>query len=128
MTLKKKIFISLLKTWFQIKLMDKMTFLLEWFKLCGKSLAYPSNLLFQSSLEKGIFPVDWNKSNIVLVYKKNENVIKNYQPVSLLPIFNKIYERLILDSIFNYFMKIICLLKVNQASCPVAHVFLSYHK
>ena len=54
--------------------------------------------------------------------------MKNYQPVSFLPIFNKIYERLIFDSIFNYFMKIICLLKVNLASCPVAHVFLSYYK
>ena len=33
-------------------------------KLCGKSFALPLKLLFQSSLEKGLFPVDWKKSSI----------------------------------------------------------------
>ena len=75
-------------------------------ELCGKSIALPLKLLFQSSLEKGIFPVDWKKSNIVPVHKKeNRNLIKNYRPISLLLIFSKIYERLIFNSIFNYFIK-----------------------
>ena len=75
-------------------------------KLCGKSIAFPLKLLFQSSLEKGIFPVDWKKSNIVPAHKKeNRNLIKNYRPISLLLIFSKIYERLIFNSIFNYFIK-----------------------
>ena len=61
-------------------------------KLCGKSIAFPLKLLFQSSLEKVLFPVDWKKSNIVPVHEKeNKNLIKNYWPITLLSIFSKIY-------------------------------------
>ena len=65
--------------------------------ICSKSIAFPLKLLFQSSLEKGIFPGDWEKSNIVPLHKKEDkNLIKNYRPISLLPMFSKIYGRLIL--------------------------------
>ena len=75
-------------------------------KFCGVSIVFPLNLLFLSSLEKGLFPVDWKKSNIVPAHKKeNKNLIENYRPISLLPIFCKIYERLIFNSIFSYFIK-----------------------
>ena len=40
-------------------------------KVCGKSIAFPLKFLLQSSLEKGVFSVDWKKSNIVPVHKKN---------------------------------------------------------
>ena len=44
------------------------------------------------------------KSNIVPVHKKEDkNLIKNYPLVSLLPIFSKIYERVIYNALFNYF-------------------------
>ena len=36
-------------------------------------------------------------------YSKAKNLIKNYLPVSLLPIFSKIYERVIYNVLFNYF-------------------------
>ena len=75
-------------------------------KLCRKSIAFPLNLLFQSSLDTVLFPVDWKEGNIVPVHKtENENLIENYRPISLLPIFSKIYARLIFNSIFNYFIK-----------------------
>ena len=75
-------------------------------KLCDKSEAFPLKLLFQSSLEKGLFPIDWKKSNIVPIHEKEDkNLIKNYRPISLLPIFSKIYERLIFNSIFKCFIK-----------------------
>ena len=41
-------------------------------KLCGKSIAFPLKLLFHSSLEKGCFPADWEKSNTVPVHKKKK--------------------------------------------------------
>ena len=56
-------------------------------------------------LEEGIFPDDWKKSNVVPVHKtKSTNLIKNYRPISLLPIFSEIFERLIFYSLYNYFM------------------------
>ena len=57
-------------------------------------------------LEESIFPEDWKKSNVVPVHKKEStNLIKKYRPISLLPIFSKIFERLIFNSLFNYVMQ-----------------------
>ena len=75
-------------------------------QLCGKEIILPFRLLFKSMLEEGIFPDDWKKSNVVPVHKtKSTNLIKNYRPISLLPIFSKIFEQLIFNSLFNYFMQ-----------------------
>ena len=44
-------------------------------------------------------------ANVVSVHKKEEkNLLKNYRPVSLLPIFSKIFERVIYNSLFNHFV------------------------
>ena len=72
-------------------------------QLCGKETFLPLQLLFKSILEEGIFPDDWEK--VVPVHKKEStNLIKNYRPISLHPIFSKIFERLIFNSLYNYFM------------------------
>ena len=97
-------------------------------KLCAKSIAFSLKLLFQSSLEKGLFPVDSSKRNIVPVHKKeNKNSIKNYRHISLLPIFSKIYERVIFNSIFNYFIKNILFTKSQSAFLP-NDLWISYLK
>ena len=73
-------------------------------QLRAKSIALPLKLLFKTTLEEGTFPEDWKKSNVVPIHKKQfKNLIKNYRPISLLPIFSKILERLIFNSMFNFF-------------------------
>ena len=45
------------------------------------------------------------KANTVPVNKKeNKQTLENYRPVSLLPICGKIFERLILNSLFDFFI------------------------
>ena len=57
-------------------------------------------------LGDGAFPEDWKKSNVVLVYKKYcKNLIKSYRPISSLPMFSEVIERLTYNSMFNYFME-----------------------
>ena len=42
-------------------------------------------------------------ANVVPVHKKNEkNLVKNYRPISLLPISGKILEKLIFDNLYKY--------------------------
>ena len=65
---------------------------------CGKSIALPLKLLFKIILEEGTFPEGWKKNKVVPINKKE---LKNL--ISLLPIFSKIIERLIFNSMFNYF-------------------------
>ena len=71
-----------------------------------KTTAIPLKLIFRSMLEEGVFPDDWKKSNVVPIHKKDsKNLIKNYRPISLLPIFSKVLERLMFNSLFNYFIQ-----------------------
>ena len=46
------------------------------------------------------------KANVVPVHNKEDKTwVKNYRPISLLPIFGKVFERVIYNSLFNYFQK-----------------------
>ena len=59
---------------------------------------------FEHSLKKGKFPKLWKKANVVPAHKKEDKMlVKNYRPISLLPIFGKMFERAIYNSLFNYF-------------------------
>ena len=68
-------------------------------------LYIPLKIIFDKSLKNGVFPEIWKRANLVPVHKKeNKNLVKNYRPTSLLPIFGKIFERIIYNSLFNYFI------------------------
>ena len=72
-------------------------------QICSISIAKPLFLLFKSCFEASTFPDQWKKGNIMPIHKKNEkNLVKNYRPISLLPVCGKIFERIIFNSIFNY--------------------------
>ena len=75
-------------------------------KHCGKSIALSLSLVFQSILNDGVFQNDWKKINIASCHKKeSKNSTKNYRPISLLPFFSKVFERLIYNFVYNYFIK-----------------------
>ena len=74
-------------------------------KICDESVTIPLKIIFEESLKKGIFPDIWKKENIIPVHKKEDKtLINNYRPISLLPIFGKIFERVIYNSLLNYFL------------------------
>ena len=63
-------------------------------------------LIFQSCIKHGNFPNEWKMANVVPVHKKSDKqILKNYWPVSLLPICGKVFERLIYNSLFEYFIE-----------------------
>ena len=73
-------------------------------QLCGDSIVSPLCKIFRTAIETGIFPDQWKKGNIIPVHKKeSEQLIKNYRPISLLPIFAKIFEKVIYKTMFEYF-------------------------
>ena len=66
----------------------------------------PLELIFQSSIKHGKFDNEWKMTNVVPVHKKsNKQVLKNYRPVSLLPIYGNVFEHLIHNSLFEYFIE-----------------------
>ncbi len=84
-------------------------------KMCDSALIVPLKIIFRNCLECGIFPEIWKHANVVPIHKKNEkNLKKNYRPISLLPIFGKILEKLIFDSLYSHLVSS-KLLNVNQS-------------
>ena len=57
-------------------------------------------------INEGIFTEDWKKSNDAPIHKKeSKNLINNYRPISLDPIFSKVVERLAFNGLFNFFLQ-----------------------
>ena len=75
-------------------------------KICGKSICQPLQLIFNQCIDTGSFPLEWKKANIVPTHKKGDKqCLKNYRPVSLLPICGKILERLIFNEMFRFLIE-----------------------
>ena len=74
-------------------------------KICEKSICKPLELIFQSCMKHGKLPIEWKIANMIPVHKKRDRqVLKNYRPVSLLPICGRIFERLIYNNLFEHFI------------------------
>ena len=81
-------------------------------KMCDKTLVYPLKLIFRASIQEGVFPDCWKKANVVPIHKKeSNNLLKNYRPISLLPISGKIYEKIIFKEL------LIISIKINFTKC-----------
>ena len=83
---------------------------------CREELARPLTILFTKSLERGVFPGRWAEANIVPIHKKGSRKLpENYRSVSLLPLFGKIMERCVYDTLLTH---------VQPALSPRQHGFL----
>ena len=72
-------------------------------KLSDDALVLPLKIIFTNCLRRGLFPEIWKHANVVPVHKKNEKNLKgDYRPISLLPIFGKILEKLVYDSLYTH--------------------------
>ena len=75
-------------------------------QLCGNSICKPLELIFQQAMESGSFPSEWKKGNVVPIHKKDDKqCLKNYRPISLLPICGKIFEKLSFNEMVKFFIE-----------------------
>ena len=59
-------------------------------------------LIFNDCLKEGKFPSNWEKVHVVHVHKnRDKQCLRNYRPISLLPIYSKIFERLVYNELFT---------------------------
>lgn len=66
-------------------------------------LVPPLAYIFNSCLDKGIFPNDLKKSLVIPIHKGGDrDCINNYRPISILPSISKLLERLINNRLTNY--------------------------
>ena len=67
------------------------------------SLAKPLSHIINTSFQTGIFPTNMKLSKVIPIYKSNDpQHFKNYRPISLLPAFSKIIEKIVYKRLFRF--------------------------
>ena len=57
----------------------------------------PITVFISNSFYHGIFPDELKLARVVLIFKSGD-----YRPILILPLFPKIYERLMYNNVFNF--------------------------
>ena len=71
-------------------------------KSCAFECSLPLKMHYDMSIETGRYPALWKKANFIPVHIKGDRKKTNYRPISLLPICSKIFEKVIIDQIYNH--------------------------
>lgn len=81
----------------------------QFLKCCAFSLSRPLWLLFNQSLQTGIFPDTWKLSFLTPIFKNcgDRNSVINYRPISKLSLIPKLFESIITDFLKFHFKNII---------------------
>ena len=71
--------------------------------ICDESIVPPFTHTFRNIVTKSMYPESWKFANITPVFKKGDKQqIKNYRPISLLPICGKLLEKIIFKHLYNF--------------------------
>ena len=71
--------------------------------LCDDSVILPLKIIFRNILSTAIYPDMWKLANVTPIFQKGDKqLIKNYRPISLLPICGKVFEKIIFNNLYNH--------------------------
>ena len=60
---------------------------------------------FNASFEEAVTPKKLKIAKVIPVFKKSDKEnIENYRPISILPVFSKVLERIMCNRLYEYFM------------------------
>lgn len=72
-------------------------------KYTASTVCKPLCIIFNRSIQDGIFPEPWKNSQLVPIHKKGDTTLpSNYRPISLLSNVGKTMERVIYKHIYNH--------------------------
>ena len=71
-------------------------------QLCATSISKPLQILYKNCFDNECFPQTWKNANIVPIHKKGKAAEKNYRPVSIFPILEKNFQKIIFNALFKY--------------------------
>ena len=59
--------------------------------------------IFNQSISRGVFPMEWKLARVTPVFKKgSKSDVNNYRPISVIPIVAKIFEKIVYDQLYRY--------------------------
>ena len=92
------------------------------------SIRKPLFHVLHLSIKEGVFPEILKTSKVNPIYKKGDpSLISNYRPISLIPIFSKIFERVIYNRIYNHMISNNLFYKKQfgfQKNCSTEHAII----
>ncbi len=75
-------------------------------KKLKNELKHPISLLINKSINSGIFPDIYKIAEVIPIHKaKDREILNNYRPISLLPTFSKILEKILHIRLYKYLQK-----------------------
>lgn len=75
-------------------------------KKCSTVLSRILSIIFNKSVESGVYPTGLKVSRVVPIFKKGDpSSVNNYRPISIYSIFNKIFEKLLYIRILRFLKK-----------------------
>ena len=94
---------TVLKGMKNLKSADDEGIVIEMIKYANETFKIALITLFSQSLEDGLFDESWYTSILQMLPKDGDlNELKNWRPIALLPIFYKIFSKLIYYRISSY--------------------------
>ena len=92
-------------------------------KHCSNILSPAICILFNSIVFSCFWPSEWKLSHVTPFYKSGASSdITNYRPISILPKFSLIFERILFDYIYRKAMKIIKPQQHGLMKCTVSQI------
>ena len=71
--------------------------------LCDELVALVLRIIFTNILPTAIYPNMWKLANVTPIFKKGDKqLIKNYRPISLLPMCGKMFEKIIFSHLHDH--------------------------
>ena len=90
-------------------------------KIAAPAIAPPLAKLINICIASGTFPTAWKEANVTPIHKQNSKSDKNnYRPISVLPVFSKIFERHLHNSLSTF-------LEDNNLLYSLQSAFRKYH-
>ena len=76
----------------------------ELLKLINNDISAGITLIMNQSIKSGIFPDALKIAKVTPIYKKDDKkFIKNYRPISVLPVISKVFETVMCDQLCEYY-------------------------
>ena len=72
-------------------------------KVLKRHISYPLAILINQLFVKGIVPSKLKVAKVIPLFKQGDSEIaSNYRPISLLPIFSKLYEKVMHNRLYSF--------------------------
>lgn len=72
-------------------------------KNCARALSYPLQLIYNASLQSGVFPTVWKEARVIPLFKAGDkSSVTDYRPISILSVVAKVFEKLIHKILFYH--------------------------